>query len=378
MKILIVGAGIGGLTLAAFLKDHEGFEIDIIDKTTDWKHLGFTIGIWDVGRRILSKLDLDDDFDKSGKRFKNYFLSSSNGKQLKLYHFEDFYKKYESAYTHINRAELHNILLEKTGVDIKLGTTINSIEQSSTKVKAIFSDETTKEYDLVVGADGLNSEVRKKAFSVDSSSFTGNRVWYSWIPDKYRVDETVFEYVRGSLICNIFDDPYSPCMVLTAPEKPGLFDDPQTRIARLKEKFSHFPIVLEILNTIKAEDLVPSDIRFVKMKNWVKGRVVLIGDAAHAMEPFAGIGASMAMEDAYVLAQELMSAYQETEIEKALQRYERRRRPRIEIAHRSTKNRYGWITLGILKFVPAYEFLAKIVPISHFTKGYKKLLETQP
>lgn len=377
MRLLIVGAGIGGLTLASFLKDHEGFEIDIIEKATDWKHLGFTIGIWDVGRRILSKLDLDDDFDRAGKRFKNYYLSSSQGKKLKLYHFEDFYIKYESAYTHIDRSTLHTLLLARSGIDVKMGTTVRLVEQNANGVAVAFSDDTHKNDDLVIGADGVNSEMRKMVFNVDSVC-TGNRVWYSWIPQKYNESNSVTEYVEGRLICNIFDDPYSPCMVLTAPEKPGIFDDPETRIQRLKNKFANFPIVLNILDDLKPEDLTPTDIRFVEMKKWVKGRVALVGDASHAMEPFGGIGASMAMEDGYVLAQELISVYREKEIDKALQRYEKRRAPRIKISRSNTKKRYGWLTLSVLQFLPGSEFLAKIVPVSHFTKGYKRLLEAQP
>lgn len=377
MRLLIVGAGIGGLTLASFLKEHEGFEIDTVEKAADWTHLGFTIGIWDVGRRILSKLDLDDEFDAAGKRFKNYYLSSAQGKKLKLYHFEDFYIKYESAYSHINRAKLHNLLLERSAVNIQMGTAIHAMEQSIDGVNVTFSDGSQKNYDLVIGADGVNSEIRKRIFNVEAK-FTGNRVWYSWIPEKYKEANTVTEYVGGAMICNIFDDPYSPCMVLTAPEKPGTFDDPETRIQRLKNTFSHFPLVLSILNELKAEDLTPTDIRFVNMKKWINGRVVLIGDAAHAMEPFGGIGASMAMEDAYVLAQELISVYSEKNIDKALQRYQKRRVSRVTLARSCTKRRYGWITLTSVNFLPGYELLAKLVPTSHFTKGYKQLLEAQP
>ncbi len=377
MRLLIVGAGIGGLTLAAFLKDHEGFEIDIVEKAPTWEHLGFTIGIWDVGRRILSKLDLDDDFDKAGRRVKNYYLSSAQGKKVVLYHFEDFYSKYESAYTHISRSTLHGLLLEKSGTVVRMGVSVSKIEQRGEGIGVTFSDSTYGNYDLVIGADGVHSDIRTTVFKEHATS-TGNRVWYAWLPERYKEPQTVTEYVKGKLMCEIFDDPHAPCMVLTAPETPGTFDDPDTRVARLRRTFHDFPIVQDILRDIQAKDITPTDVKFVDMTHWVRSRVVLIGDAAHAMEPFGGIGASMAMEDGYVLAQELISVYEEKNVSKALARYEKRRRPRITLARQNTKKRYTWMTFGFLQFISTHTALAKFVPISHFTKGYKKLLETQP
>ena len=93
MKVLIVGAGLSGLTLAAFLIKHEGFVVDVIDKEKDWSHVGYTIGIWDVGRRILSQLDLDDDFDRLGRQIHSFYLSDSRNNLTRLYHFDYFYKK---------------------------------------------------------------------------------------------------------------------------------------------------------------------------------------------------------------------------------------------------------------------------------------------
>jgi len=380
MKILIVGAGISGLTLASFLSKHSNFEIEVIDKATDWSHLGFTLGIWDIGRKILSKLDLASEFDKLGHQIHSMYIADKDSKHvLKLYHFEDFYKKYESAYTHIGRKDLHNLLIDSAKCKVHMGIGPENILQIGDVVDVVFSDGSRNQYDLIVGADGLHSKVRELIFPGDVVNYTGNRAWYAWISREFVPNQTVTEIVYGNKICNLFDDPTQGCMVLTAPETPKIFDDPATRMGRIKKHFKSFGYPLpEILQTLKAEELTPTDVGFVKSNNWVKGRVVLIGDAAHAMEPFAGIGASMGMEDAYVLADEIFQLNSETLLDKVLNRYVERRLPRIELARKQTRMRYWWLTSKIPGVALFRKMFARIIPISHFTKGYKILLDTEP
>ena len=380
MKILIVGAGISGLTLGCFLKKHTDFEVDIIDKAADWSHLGFTIGIWDLGRQILSRLDLDSDFDRLGRQIHSLFITDRDNKHLvRLYHFDEFYKKYESAYTHIGRKDLHDILLNNSNCKVRMGLSPEKITQQNNSVEVIFSDGTKDNYDLVVGADGLHSKVRELIFPDDKVEYTGNRVWFAWIPRKFVANQTVTEIIGKNHIVNLFDDPSNACAVFTAPEIPKTFDEPKTRIERLKDHFKSFGAPIpEILSTLKAEDLLPSDIGFVNSNNWVKNRVVLIGDAAHAMEPFAGIGASMGMEDAYVLMDELCQLHSPSIINKVLDRYMERRLPRVELARQQTRLRYWWLTSNIPGVAPIRKIFSKMIPIGHFTKGYKKLLDTEP
>lgn len=380
MRILIVGAGISGLTLGCFLEKHTDFEVDIIDKATDWSRLGFTIGIWDLGRRILSRLDLDGDFDRLGREIHSLFIADRDNKHLvRLYHFDEFYKKYESAYTHIGRKDLHDILLNNSNCKVRMGLSPEKITQQNNSVEVIFSDGTKESYDLVVGADGLHSKVRELIFPNDKVEYTGNRVWFSWIPRKFVNEQTVTEIIGKNHICNLFDDPSNACAVFIGPEISKTFDDPKTRMERLKNHFKSFGAPIpEILSTLKAEDLLPSDIGFVNSNNWVKDRIVLIGDAAHAMEPFAGIGASMGMEDAYVLTDELCQLHSPSIINKVLERYVERRLPRVELARQQTRLRYWWLNSNIPGVAPIRKIFAKIIPIKHFTKFYEELLDTEP
>jgi 2-polyprenyl-6-methoxyphenol hydroxylase-like FAD-dependent oxidoreductase len=377
VKILVVGAGIGGLTLACFLQSHKHFHVDIIEQQKDWSHIGYTIGIWDVGRQILAKLDLAEEFDHHARRIGAYYLQTTSNEVLKLYHFDDFYCTYETAYVHIGRKVLHDILRKRSRARIRMNTTIVRIEQKDIGVIVELSDGTKHTYDLVVGADGVHSRVRNLIFGSDVA-YTGNRVWYAWISKQFCKPLSVIEIVDGSKICNIFDDPKQACVVLTAPTPPLSKDDPLTRLERLRHEFKNFELVQEILMTLKPEDLRPIDIAFVNTDDWVKQRVVLIGDAAHAMEPFAGIGASMAMEDGYVLAEELAEIAAPEDLQKTLMRYQHRRLGRISYARCQTRQRYWWITLRIPGLPLLRKTFCRIIPISHFTKGYKVLLDTKP
>lgn len=379
MRTLIVGAGISGLTLACFLKRHEGFEVDIIDKCSDWAHLGFTLGIWDVGRRVLSKLDLDKNFDRLGRRIHTMRITDRDNKHvINMNHFEDFYKQYESAYTHISRKDLHDLLVAESGMNINMCSSPKTISQTKDIVTVEFNDGMVKEYDLVVGADGLHSKVRELIFPRSKIQYTGNRVWFAWVNSKFVQRNTVTEMIYEKTFFNLFDDPTSGCAVLMAKEKPLKFDEVETRIKRLRKHFKGFASpVPEIISTTPPENFTPTDIAYVDSDDWVRNRVVLIGDAAHAMEQYGGIGASMGMEDAYVLSDELIQVGKNS-VAKALRRYTNRRLPRIEIARRQTRNNYWWMTFKFPGVMFIRKHLARLIPIKHFTKGYATLLETEP
>lgn len=376
MRVLISGAGLAGLSLAAFLNRHDAFEVDIVEEQPDWSHFGYTIGIWDVGRHILAKLDKAEAFDDAANRITSYELETMHGDRLKLYHFDRFYERYESAYNHISRARLHEILQDAARSDIRMDTVVSSLSQSGGDVHARFSDGSTGAYDLVVGADGIRSGVRRIAFNEDVTH-TGRRAWYAWVDDSVLDDDTALEIIGDDLICNLFADPQSTCAVFTAPVNPESHDDVSGRSERLRRRFDGFcSPVPGLLSSLDDEALQPTDIEYVDTDTWVDDRVVLIGDAAHAMEPFGGIGASMAMEDAYVLSEELNES--RDGVSKALRRYVDRRRPRIEKARSATRQRYWWIHDSFPGMSALRRFLAPLVPVRHFTEAYEELLRNPP
>ena len=106
MKVLIVGGGIAGLTLAAFLEGSD-VECGIIDKAPDWSHQGYAIGLWNNARNILAKLGLDREFDTQGTRIQNYTIYDGSGRLLRAYSLKHFYATYGVGVSIIKRADLH-------------------------------------------------------------------------------------------------------------------------------------------------------------------------------------------------------------------------------------------------------------------------------
>lgn len=378
MKILILGAGIGGLTCAAFLKEC-GIECEIIEKAKSWDRQGYSLGMWDNGRDILKKLGLEDFFDREGERIKNYYLYTGEGKLIKKFNLEKFTVDYGSSYTHINRAKLHDQLLNKVGAEkISLNTTLTSLQQTDNKVKVILSNGQEKEYDLVIGADGIHSQVRKLVFDpTDAEHYKEWRAWFFWVDNKFKKKDSVIQTTAPGQFLSIFDDKDKTLCVAFSMAKHGEWDEESTRIERFKTTFKDSTwLIPQILENVKASDMLPSDIATISMKKWYKGRVVLLGDAAHALEPFAGLGATMSMEDAYVLAAQLSQVSESHTIEDTLAIYEKKRKLRFKNAVSATWGMShtisrSWLWNTVIRIIGPY------VPIGYFTKSFHKLLQEE-
>ncbi|MEK7574934.1 MAG: NAD(P)/FAD-dependent oxidoreductase [Patescibacteria group bacterium] len=377
MKILIVGAGVGGLTLAGFLKD-SAIDFELIDKKADESPQGFSLGLWNNGRNILAKLGLAERFDYLGSRIRHYRVCDGKGELLKKYDLSEFYSEYGVAYTHIDRAALYKLLLDLTPLEkINFKTEISQIKQKSEKIEVAFSNGEIKEYDLVVGADGIHSQVRELAFAGSYELFDNWRVWYAWIDNTFKQNAAVTEYIEPGEFVGVFDVGSRTLAVLIAPAKHSVWDDVAGRLERLNKLFKNESVLSGFLRNLKNEDISPTDLSHVKMKRWVNGRSVLLGDAAHGFEPHAGLGASMAMEDGYVLAGELIKVSETYSIEKALENYQKIRAKRVGIARTLTNRMRAWAFVKSRPLRKIINILIKLIPQSFFVNKYHQLLREE-
>jgi 2-polyprenyl-6-methoxyphenol hydroxylase-like FAD-dependent oxidoreductase len=186
------------------------------------------------------------------------------------------------------------------------------VVQDERRVSVGFSDGSTGHYDLVVGADGIKSTVRALTQAADAQMHLGDGCTFGLVP--MGAGRTYgFAYVV----------------------QPRFHDPLEGRLDRLRNRFAKFgPRVQEYLASLECDDqVICSAMEWMKIENLHVGRVVLVGDAAHASSPMMGQGGCMAMEDAWVLAEELSAS--ET-VENALARYVGRRKPRVEwVQHQS-------------------------------------------
>jgi 2-polyprenyl-6-methoxyphenol hydroxylase-like FAD-dependent oxidoreductase len=376
MRILIVGGGLGGMMLAASL-EQRGLHYDLIEQSPEKHDQGYSLGVWCNSQNLFQSLGLQGPFDKLGTKIHIYDICDSSGRQLRAFRFDPFYSRYGMAYTQVNRRQLRDLLSSKTDpTRISFNTKLVAMNQSPAHVEVTLSDGPVKRYDLVIGADGVHSLVRDLAFGKSLQTFTGWRGWYVWIDKRFGKRAGMTEFLGPGRCLGIFDDGDRALAIFFATCVPAAPDDPADRVALLKELFkselAHLPGALD---TIRGDEVMSTDLASVRMKRWIHNRAILLGDAAHAFEPHTGLGASMAMEDAYVLANEIALVSSGYPIAEALNNYQRMRQQRVAIAQRlNWKIRtFAFIRTGMMRSIA--NLLIPHMPENLFTRSYFKLFD---
>lgn len=227
------------------------------------------------------------------------------------------------------RNALHAILqaaLVRT--NISLGKAVTDIRQSPAGCEVTFSDGTAGVYDLVVGADGVNSAVRQITFPADAPRYLGTICWRTITRNTAGIEGWTTMLGNGRTLGAI---PVSSTDIYVYADIRARMDAIGEFSARspLPPLFAGFgaPVFPLIENLLANAEVHFGRIEQVRMAEWVKGRVVLIGDAAHASSPSMASGGGMAMEDALVLAETITAG---PSLDQALAAYAARRRPRVE------------------------------------------------
>ena len=214
----------------------------------------------------------------------------------------------------ITRTRLHQILQEAvlaTGADVRTGVTLTTLDDDGERVTVAFTDGDTREYEFVVGADGIRSQVRELVFGPEvQPRFTGQVSWRYNLP---RVEDLDRIRLYMGPAGNAGLVPIGPdLMYLLQIEKPpegAPIRLPQEGLAAtFRERLAPFGGVIAELRELVTDD---AQVVYRPVENvilpapWHRGRVVIIGDAAHATSPHAGQGAAQAIEDGLVLSEEL-------------------------------------------------------------------------
>lgn len=330
MRILIVGGGIAGLTLGGLLQQR-GFRPTIVERIPEYGKVGYIMVLWPSGSRILKGLGLYRKLLDAGLPFSTYHVRNEQGEMLHSYSVKSVTDKY-GPMMNIYRPELINILRE--GVDpgsIRMGTTVESINQTGDEVNVTFSDGSEGTFDLVVGCDGVRSKTRSLIFGDVPLSYSGMSGWSFWVKSSIMKTAQIAEYWGTGKFLGIWPTKgrLSVFTCIRSPE--GVPDTEENRLSRIEEHFKDFGgIVPDILSDLEdPNEIYHADYNDLRMDEWYKGRVVLVGDSAHAVLPTAGGGVSMAIESAAVLADELTRTDSKY-IGHALEGYVARRRSRVK------------------------------------------------
>ena len=340
LRILIVGGGIAGLSAARALY-RQGFRPQLIERAAEWPEAGTGIYMPANGLRALKALGLDGVVASRGFEITHQRFLNKSGSLLLDVNLKDVWGACGPCLA-IPRRDFHGeLVVGAFELPLRLGMAIASIRQSDDNVKAILEDGSSAEFDLIVGADGIRSTVRRLAFDGEEPRYVGQVSWRFVVDGFPEIDAWTVMLGRGKTFLTIplgQGRVYCYCDIGSTRR-----DDPTGGdLGRLRQLFEDFAEPAgRILECIEGTDVLYfSTIEEVAQESSVRGRVVLIGDAAHGMSPNMAEGASLAIEDAVILAETIAEG---RSLDESLSSFAHRRDPRIslvrEMTHRRDKTR---------------------------------------
>lgn len=324
-RILIVGAGIGGLTLGQSLK-RRNIDFDLVERAPESGPVGAGISLTVNAMRLLEALGLGDDLRKRGYSYSGGRLKNDRDAAVQHLDFSSL-RTYGEALA-LHRADLHAVLSQ--GLTPQYGTEVTGLRVLEHYVQVNFQAHQA-EYDLLVAADGLNSTVRQQLASTVQPVYSGYTSWRYTQPDPIGLDEPI-EYWGAGRRVGLVPIGQGQLYVFATFNSPPLVERPGFPWQR----FSSFPeLVQQVRQAMPVETkVIQTDIRELKTHVWRRSRVAFLGDAAHGMTPNIGQGAGMSIEDAVVLA-ECLHRYGTTEQSLAI--YEQVRKGRVQVVAQQSR-----------------------------------------
>jgi salicylate hydroxylase len=340
LRIAIVGAGIAGLVAARALQQF-GFRPVVYEQAQTLGEVGAGLTVSPNATHVLNAIGLEGVLSRIGMRPDRGGVRHWRTGELmvEISRGNEMLEKYGAAYYQVHRADLHaelaGIVAATDPTAIRTGHAFADLEQDATGVTLHFANGVQAEADVVLGADGVRSQVRTRLFGADRPRFTGYMAYRGLVPFASLpagvIDPTsclstgpgrsfTRYLVRGGELVNFVG--------LT--ERDDWREEGWSIRATIKEMLDEYADWYESVRTIIAATPPGGLFKWAlfdrePLQEWTRGRVTLIGDAAHPMLPFLGQGAAMGIEDGMVVARAFAAA---GSIDDALRRYVEARLPR--------------------------------------------------
>lgn len=348
MRALVVGAGISGLSAAAFLA-RNGWEVAVVDHAAGPRPQGYMIDFFGRGWEAAEKLGIIPRIRELGYQIQRVDYVDPWGRSRASLPYARFSKVVRGDFTSILRPDLERAIREALppGVSVQYGRTVAAVGQNGEGVTVTLDDGTVMERDLLVGADGVHSAVRSLVFGPEDDffRFLGFHVaaYYlddpnlgALIGDRVAVTDTRNE----AMFFYRLRDGRTAVLAAHRTGDPARPPDPR---ALLRSRYGALGWICPEALAGCPEDIYYDQAAQIRMPCWHSGRVVLLGDAAAAVSLLAGQGASLGMAGAYLLAEQLR---QEPDIGRALTAFESGWRAEVEGHQRAGAGAASW-------FVPA-------------------------
>ncbi|MFM5948942.1 MAG: FAD-dependent oxidoreductase, partial [Novosphingobium sp.] len=346
-NICVIGGGVAGLAVAIGLHN-KGVKVEVVEKNADWSvyHVGIIVQANFV--RALNTLGIGEAAVKAGFGYRGVRFLTPFGEKIAELPGESEVDGLPGDLG-LTRPALHDVLtseVKRLAIPVRLGVTFESFEDTGSGVEVSFTDGTSGTYDLVIGCDGNYSAVRKVLWPEAVPQFTGQGVWRYNVPRPQDLEWSDL-YIgdagngfRGKAgYCPLSEAEMYIFAVTEEPGNPRFA--PETLADEMRQRLAGYGGILgEAAKAVTdPAQVVYRPLEACIMPDpWYKGRVVLIGDAAHSATPHLGQGAAMAVEDAVVLAEELATKG----VEPALRAFMDRRFERAKLVGTSSIRLGEW------------------------------------
>ena len=346
-SVLISGAGIAGPALAYWL-NMAGFEPTIVERATALRRGGYVIDFWGLGYDLAERMDLMGEITRVGYQVREMRIVNDEGRPVAGFGSRVFSDLTGGRYVTLQRSDLSRLLFGKLDgrVESIFGDTIVSLHEQDDCVQVEFEYAPARRFDLVIGADGLHSCTRTLVFGPQPKfeRHLGYTVAAFEACDYFPRDDDVYlMYGQPGRMIGRFTLRDSRTLFLfvfaTEGEKLPATLDAQKALLHNLYRHDGWECRKLLGELERTETFYFDTVSQIRMQNWSRGRVALVGDAAFCVSLLAGQGSALAMISAYVLAGELASA--PGQYQRAFGRYETLLRGYISAKQRGAERLAG-------------------------------------
>ncbi|MFI9201180.1 FAD-dependent monooxygenase [Streptomyces sp. NPDC053048] len=332
-KAVIIGAGIGGLTAAATLR-RVGMDVEVYERARELRPAGTALTVMCNAVTALRTIgiDLAPELDKHGRVFRTLHFRTSTGRPIREMRFGELADRLGSTNYAVHRADLQQALLRALGDDtpVHLDSTVTGFQVNGPEATVQFADGRRVTADVLIGADGFHSAIRRGLTGPEQPSEAGYVCWLATVPfthPRFTEGFAAHYWAPGQRfgLADIGQGrAYWWGTLNMAPSAARNWRGGKEGILRAFDGWADEVRAVIEATPEKSVVTVPAQDRPF-LERWGYGPVTLLGDAAHPMLTALGQGAAMAIEDAVALAESLAGAH---DLPRALRDYEARRRPR--------------------------------------------------